>query len=68
MATLTNALLMYQYINIEGNTLTEAQSKLEDTTAKQKEEALNLYLKIIPIMKQYNIDRGQIVKKGHYNA
>ena len=68
MATLTNALLMYQYINIEGNSLTEAQAKLEDTTAKQKDEALDLYLKIIPIMKQYNIDRGQIVKKGHYNA
>ena len=67
-ATLTNALLMYQYINIEGNSLTDAQAKLENTTAKQKDAALELYLKIIPIMKQYNIDRGQIVKKGHYNA
>ena len=59
---------MYQYINIEGNSLTEAQAKLADTTAKQREEALELYLKIIPIMKQYNIDRGQIVNKGKYNA
>ena len=29
-------------------------------TAKQKEKVTDLYLKIIPIMKQYNIDRGQI--------
>ncbi len=63
--TLTNALLMYQYINIEGMSLADAQAKLEDTTLKQKERATELYLKIIPIMRQYNIDRSQIYKRGH---
>lgn len=64
----TNALLLYQYINIEGNSLTEAVSKLEDATAKQKDLAVNLYLQIIPIMKQYNIDRAQVAKRGAYNV
>lgn len=62
MAVVTNALLMYQYINIEGKSLTEAQSRLEGLTPKQKEDVLELYLQIIPIMRQYNIDRGQVHK------
>lgn len=64
MATLTNALLMYQYINIDGNTLVDAQAKLEDVTPKQLEKITNLYLQILPIMRQYNIDRGQIQHGG----
>lgn len=64
MAIVTNALLMYQYINIEGKSLTEAQSRLEGLTPKQKEDVLELYLQIIPIMRQYNIDRGQVQKNG----
>ena len=67
-AELTNALLLYQYINVEGTSLTEAQSRLTECTAKQKDRATDLYLKIIPIMRQYNIDRGQIAKNGVYNA
>jgi hypothetical protein len=63
-ATVTNALLMYQYINIDGESLTAAQNKLKDLTAKQKEEVIELYLKIIPIMRQYNIDRSQVQKNG----
>lgn len=63
-AELTNALLLYQYINVEGVSLTEAQTRLVECTAKQKEKATDLYLKIIPIMRQYNIDRGQVVKNG----
>ena len=59
-ANISSALLLYQYINIEGQSLTEAQSKLENITAKQREKITDLYLKIIPIMSQYNIDRGQI--------
>lgn len=59
-ATMSNALLLYQYINIEGNSLTEAHSKLENVTPKQCEKITDLYLKIIPIMNQYNIDRGQL--------
>lgn len=59
-ANLSKALLLYQYINLDGNSLTEAQAKLEDVTPKQKEQITELYLKIIPVMKSYNIDRGQI--------
>ena len=59
-SNVSNALLLYQYINIEGKSLVEAQSKLENTTPKQKEKITELYLKILPVMSQYNIDRGQI--------
>ena len=59
-ATMSNALLIYQYVNIEGKSLTEAYSKLEDITPKQKEAITDLYLKIIPIMNQYTINKGQI--------
>lgn len=59
-ANMSKALLLYQYINLDGNTLTVALGKLEDTTPKQREEITNLYLKIIPVMQQYNIDRSQV--------
>lgn len=59
-ATMSKALLLYQYINIEGKSLTEAQAKLTEVTPKQREKIMGLYLKIIPIMNQYSIDRGQI--------
>ena len=60
LSTMINALLLYQYINIEGSTLVEAQSKLENITPKQMDKITSLYLQILPIMKQYNIDRSQI--------
>jgi hypothetical protein len=53
---------MYQYINIDGETFTAAQNKLGKLTNKEKEEVTELYVKILPIMKQYNIDRSQIQK------
>ncbi len=56
---LINALLMYQYINIEGNTLAYAQ-KLLDIPDDLKEKALDLYLKIIPIISKYDIDKDQL--------
>ncbi len=59
-ATVTNALLMYQYINIDGESFTNAQAKLKDLTKKQKEKVTELYLEILPIMRQYNIDRTQL--------
>ena len=63
MAVLTNALLMYQYINIDGESITAAHQKLNSGLSKKElDEATDLYLKIIPIMKQYNIDRGQLQK------
>ena len=42
LSTMTNALLLYQYINIEGNTLVEAQSKLENITPKQMDKITDL--------------------------
>jgi hypothetical protein len=62
MSILTNALLMYQYINIDGDTFTAAQNKLKDLTKKEKDRVTELYVQILPIMKQYNIDRSQIQK------
>jgi hypothetical protein len=62
IATLTNALLLYQYVNIDGNSFADAQSKIKNVTPKQQEEITKLYLKIIPIINQYNIDRSQISK------
>ena len=50
-AVLSKALLLYQYVSLDGKSLTEAYSKLGDMTAKQKEKVTDLYLKIIPIMK-----------------
>ena len=63
MTTVTNALLMYQYINIDGETFTAAQNKLGDLTKKEKDKITELYVQILPIMKQYNIDRSQIQKR-----
>ena len=59
-ANMSKALLLYQYVNIEGKSLTEAYSNLKDTTPKQKEQITDIYLKLIPIMNKYNINRGQI--------
>lgn len=58
--TMANALLLYQYINVDGMTLVDAQAKLEDVTPKQVDKITELYLQILPIMRQYNIDRSQI--------
>ena len=62
MAIVTNALLMYQNINIDGDTFVAAQNKLKDLTKKEKDKVTELYIQILPIMKQYNIDRSQIQK------
>lgn len=62
MTVVTNALLMYQYINIDGETFTAAQNKLGKLTKKEKDEVTELYVQLLPIMKQYNIDRSQIQK------
>lgn len=56
----SNALLLYQFINLEGNSVIEAQARLGDLSIKQQEEVMELYLKLIPIINSYNIDRGQI--------
>lgn len=63
MTIVTNALLMYQYINIDGETFTVAQNKLDKLSKKEKDAVTDLYVKLLPIMKQYNIDRSQIQKR-----
>lgn len=65
-STLASALLLYQYVNIEGHTLVVAQNKLGETTKKQLEEITNLYIELLPIMKEYNIDRSQIEKNARH--
>lgn len=63
MTIVTSALLLYQYINIDGETFTIALNKLGDLTNKEKDKITELYIQILPIMKQYNIDRSQIQKQ-----
>lgn len=64
MTDVTSALLLYQYINIDGMSLSEAQYKLGQKSETNKERILNLYLKILPIMKQYNINMEELQKNG----
>jgi hypothetical protein len=59
LSVLTAALLLYQYVMVDGMSLTEAQGKLNNVTPKKKEQATELFLQIVPIMKQYNVDRGK---------
>ena len=50
-------------MNIQGESLVDAQAKAtKKLTAKQREQVQEMYLKIIPIINQYNIDRSQINK------
>ena len=60
MVVLSNALLLYQYVNIEHNSFIEAQAKLENITPKQRDKITELYLKILPILANYNIDRSNM--------
>jgi hypothetical protein len=61
LAIMTNALLLYQYINIDGDTFVSAQNKLGDKlTKKEMDKVTELYVQLLPIMKQYNIDRSQL--------
>ena len=62
ISILANALLLYQYINVYVLSLTAAQEKLEDLTNKQKDEATKLYIKLIPVMNEYNISRSNFNK------
>ena len=62
MSILTNALLLYQYVQIDGLTYPEGEAKLEGLKASEKKKVLDLYLKLLPIMANYNIDRAQVNK------
>lgn len=63
-AVMSNALLLYQYINIDGESLANAQTKLNIESKKTRDKVTELYLQLLPIMKEYNIDRSQIQKNG----
>lgn len=58
--TLTNALLLYQYVNLDNLSLADAQLKLNVSSKKQVNSITELYLQILPIINSYNIDRGQL--------
>ena len=62
LAVVTNALLMYQYVNLDGETFVSAQNKLGKLTKKEQDKVTELYVQLLPIMKQYNIDRSQLQK------
>lgn len=60
LTVVTNALLMYQYINLDGDTFVSAQNKLGKLSKKEMDKVTDLYVQLLPIMKQYNIDRSQL--------
>ena len=62
MSILSNALLLYQYVQIDGMTYTDGAEKLTGLTNSQRKQVLDLYLKLLPVMLEYNIDRTQVRK------
>ena len=62
MSISSNALLLYQYVQIDGMTYTDGAEKLTGLTSSQRKQVLDLYLKLLPIMLEYNIDRTQVRK------
>lgn len=61
---LSNALLLYKWIDIDGQSLSEARNRLPNITNRQREKITDLYVKILPHIKEYNIDRSQISKNA----
>lgn len=62
MSIVTNALLLYQYVQIDGMAYNDAQEKLTGLTNSKRKKVIDLYLKLLPIMANYNIDRMQVQK------
>ena len=64
---LTSALLLYQYINIDGMRLSAAQYKLQTADSvgvSHISRITDLYLKILPIRKEYNVNLEELQKNG----
>ena len=59
---LTNLLLLYQKVNLDRKSYSDAIAELKDLTAKEKTSVTNLYLQIIDIMNNYNINRNKVKK------
>lgn len=67
LTILSNAMLLYQYINLDKDEYVAAVNKLpEELTEAQKAKITELYLQIIQIMNDYNIDRGKAKKNARY--
>lgn len=64
LKTLTNALLLYQKINVEREEYADAIAELSNVSTKEKKEITALYLKTIDIMRDYNINGRTISGKG----
>jgi len=61
---MSDALLLYQYINVDGLSFIAAHEKITGLTAKQRETVTELYLKILPIISEYNINRSGVQKNA----
>lgn len=59
---LTKALLLYQKINVDGKSFVDATNEITFASVKQKSNVTDLYLKIIPVMNNYNINRAMVQK------
>ena len=58
LESIVNSLLLYQYINIDHNSTADAYKKLGDLSMKQQDAITELYVKLIPILNNYNINRS----------
>lgn len=54
---LSNALLLYNKINLEGKSYVKAMSELKDLSEEEKAEVTNLYAQIVPIMSKYSVSK-----------
>lgn len=54
---LSNALLLYNKVNIEGKELPKALKELKDITETEQVKVIDLYSEIVPIMRNYMINK-----------
>lgn len=58
LKTMTDALLIYNDVNLNGREFADAIESLTNLTPQDKREITELYLQIIEVMKDYSINRG----------
>lgn len=59
---LSEALLLYDRVNVEGMSLIDAQNMMSKVSSSQRTKILAMYLKIIPEISKYNINRSLVAK------
>ncbi len=59
---MTDALLVYNDVNLSGREFADAMNDLKDLKERDKREITELYLQIIEVMKDYRINRGAEAK------